>query len=136
MYRIFGSEMSPYSVKVTGPETFEFDLEDGVLSGELVTGDGRRTMTGLTFRDGTLTWTVPSRLADAEPMSPRQQALIGAVFYYEATFHDDYLRGFRPGYIGAAELIRVKAGANVAVPQVTQPDQNEAAPKKRDRPLG
>jgi len=69
----------------TGPETFEFDLEDGVLSGELVTGDGRRTMRGLTFRDGTLTWTVPSRLPDAEPMSPRQQALIGPVFYYEAT---------------------------------------------------
>lgn len=86
--------------------------------------------TGASLSNGSafnmLAWTAPSRLPDAEPVSPRQQSLIGPVFYYEATFHDDYLRGFRRGYIGAAELIGVKAGIDLTVPPVTQPDQSEA----------
>jgi len=113
----------------TAEEVLRLRLEDGVLEGTLTLASGARPVNGLTYSEGTLTWTAPARAPGAtEPKSERERIFVGPTLYYEAKVHDGYLEGFKRAYFGASEFTAVKAGSGVTPPQIAAPSAAAAAP--------
>jgi len=103
-------------------EILSMRREGNVLVATLTLASGVRPVSDLAYRDGTLTFTAPTRAPGAtEPLSPRAQRMIGPTLHYEATVHNGYLEGFKRAYFGAAEFTGVMAGSNITPERIAAP---------------